>query len=78
MCQLNCVTPAPLLSLVEKMGKILPKGFPSDYQVLFANSGAEAIENSIKVARTVTGRQTIIVFQSEEQGNQRCACVQPD
>jgi 4-aminobutyrate aminotransferase len=66
--QVNCVTPPALLTLVDKIGKILPPGFPSDYQVLFANSGAEAIENSIKVARTVTGRQTVIVFQGGFHG----------
>jgi len=56
------------VSLVEKMGKILPPGFPSDYQVLFANSGAESVENAIKVARTATGRQTVIVFQGGFHG----------
>jgi 4-aminobutyrate aminotransferase-like enzyme len=50
------------------MGKILPPGFPSDYQVLFANSGAESIENAIKVARAATGRQTVIVFKGGFHG----------
>lgn len=66
--QVNCVTSEPLLSLVAKMGKILPPGFPADYQCLFANSGAEAIENSVKVARTVTGRPSVIVFQGGFHG----------
>jgi len=66
--QLNCVTPPVMVSLVEKIGKILPPGFPSDYQVLFANSGAESIENAVKVARTATGRQTVIVFKGGFHG----------
>jgi 4-aminobutyrate aminotransferase len=66
--QANCVSAPALLSLTEKIGQILPPGFSPDYQVLFANSGAESIENSIKVARTVTGRTTVIVFQGGFHG----------
>jgi 4-aminobutyrate aminotransferase len=66
--QANCVSNDELLSLTHNMGKVLPKGFPADYQVLFSNSGAEAVENSIKIARTATGRQTVIVFQGGFHG----------
>lgn len=66
--QANCVSSPALLSLTENIGRILPPGFPADYQVLFANSGAESIENAIKVARTATGRQTVIVFQGGFHG----------
>lgn len=66
--QANCVTPPALVTLTKQIGKILPPGFPADYQLLFANSGAESIENSIKVARTVTGKQTVIVFQGGFHG----------
>lgn len=66
--QANCVSSPALIDLTKNIGRILPPGFPSDYQVLFANSGAESIENAIKVARTATGRQTVIVFQGGFHG----------
>lgn len=66
--QVNCVTSQPILELAAKLGSILPKGFDPDYQVLFSNSGAEAVENAVKLARTATKRQTIIVFQGGFHG----------
>ena len=65
--QVNCYTSQPLLALSSKLGSILPPHFPP-YQVLFSNSGAEAVENAIKLARVATGRQTVIVFQGGFHG----------
>ena len=66
--QVNCYTSQPLLTLASHLAHILPPTFPRTYQVLFSNSGAEAIENAIKLARTATGRQTVIVFQGGFHG----------
>ena len=66
--QINCYTSQPILRLADKLGSLLPPSFPRPYQVLFSNSGAEAIENAVKLARVVTKRQTIIVFQGGFHG----------
>ena len=66
--QINCYTSQPILTLADKLGSLLPPSFPRPYQVLFSNSGAEAIENAVKLARVVTKRQTIIVFQGGFHG----------
>jgi len=66
--QANCLNSPKYIELAERIGEILPPGFAKDYQVLFSNSGAEAVENAVKVARTATGRQTVIVFQGGFHG----------
>jgi 4-aminobutyrate aminotransferase len=66
--QVNCVSSPPMLELVKKFKPHLPAPMQEDYQILFSNSGAESIENSIKLARMVTGRQTVIVFQGGFHG----------
>ncbi len=42
--------------------------FPSIELMRFANSGTEAIASSIRLARTVTGREKIIVFEGHYHG----------
>ena len=66
--QVNCYSSPTLLSLASRIGALLPPGFPSDYQVLFSNSGAESVENAIKLARVATRRQTVVVFQGGFHG----------
>jgi 4-aminobutyrate aminotransferase/(S)-3-amino-2-methylpropionate transaminase len=39
-----------------------------DLQVLFVNSGAEAVENAIKIARHATGRTAVIAFDGSFHG----------
>ena len=56
----------PYLRLAQKLTEVTPGNFPK--QVLFANSGAEAVENSIKVARTYTGKRGIITFEHAFHG----------
>src|SRR5262249_18706476 len=46
--------------LAEKVSAIAPFGGPA--RSFFGNSGTEAIEASIKLARYATGRQSIIAF----------------
>jgi 4-aminobutyrate aminotransferase/(S)-3-amino-2-methylpropionate transaminase len=45
--------------------KVAPGG---DRQVLFLNSGAEAVENAVKIARHATGRPAIIAFDGSFHG----------
>lgn len=54
------------LRLAEKLCAITPGSFPK--MAVFANSGAEAVENSVKVARHYTGRPAIICFENAFHG----------
>ncbi len=63
--QVNIVYTRPLLELVEELRTILP---PSIDSFFFSNSGAEALEGSMKLARQATGRTNIIVFQGSFHG----------
>ena len=63
--QANIVIHKPMLQLIEELRQILP---PSLDSYFFANSGAEAVENAIKIARVATGRQNIIVFSGSFHG----------
>jgi 4-aminobutyrate aminotransferase len=49
-----------LVALAEKLAEISPGSLPR--RVSFGNSGAEAIEGCIKLARYATGREKIIAF----------------
>ena len=55
----------PLLQLVERLGEVLPAGLDS---VFFANSGSEAVEASIRLARHATGRPNIVAFHGAFHG----------
>lgn len=56
----------PYLRLVEKLCKLTPGDFPK--MAMLANSGAEAVENAIKVARYHTGRPAVIAFETGFHG----------
>jgi len=49
-----------MVTLAEKLGEIAPGGV--ERRVSFGNSGAEAVEGCIKLARWSTGRDKIIAF----------------
>jgi 4-aminobutyrate aminotransferase/(S)-3-amino-2-methylpropionate transaminase len=55
----------PYLALAERLAKILPQGLK---QSIFVNSGAEAVENAVKIARAATKRRGIIAFQNAFHG----------
>jgi 4-aminobutyrate aminotransferase len=55
----------PNVALAEALVGIAPAGLE---MLFFGNSGAEAIEGSIKLARQVTGRESIIVFRGGFHG----------
>ncbi|RSN52012.1 aspartate aminotransferase family protein [Actinomadura sp. WAC 06369] len=63
--QYTTVMHRPLLRLVEALGGVLPSGLDS---VFFLNSGSEAVEASIRLARHATGRQNIVVFHGSFHG----------
>jgi 4-aminobutyrate aminotransferase/(S)-3-amino-2-methylpropionate transaminase len=56
----------PYIDLAERITGIVPGNFPK--KALFLNSGAEAVENAIKIARYATGRQAIISFENAFHG----------
>lgn len=49
------------ITLAEKINEKVPG--TSEKKTMFANSGAEAIENAVKIARKVTGRSKVISFE---------------
>lgn len=53
--------------LAEKLAKIFPGG-KKKRQVFYGNSGAEANEAALKLARYATGRQRIIAYRSSFHG----------
>ncbi|KAI0949251.1 hypothetical protein AcW1_008920 [Taiwanofungus camphoratus] len=56
----------PYLQLIEKLLPVMPD--PSLDSFFFWNSGSEAIEAAIKMARAITGRQNIITMQGGYHG----------
>jgi 4-aminobutyrate aminotransferase/(S)-3-amino-2-methylpropionate transaminase len=54
------------LRLAEKLNRLAPGDSPK--RTFFLNSGAEAVENAIKVARYATGRSAIIAFEDGFHG----------
>ena len=63
----NIVTHEGYVTLAEKMCALAPvKG--AQKKAFFANSGAEADENAVKIAKAYTGRPNIIVFSGAFHG----------
>jgi 4-aminobutyrate aminotransferase len=58
--QQNTAFHAPMLRVIEGLRKVVPSELGSFF---FANSGAEAVESAIKLARQATKKPNIIVFQ---------------
>lgn len=54
------------VTLAEKLCKKTPGDFPK--AVMFANSGAEAVENAVKIARYYTQKDGIIAFDNAFHG----------
>jgi 4-aminobutyrate aminotransferase/(S)-3-amino-2-methylpropionate transaminase len=55
-----------LVELAEKLCSVTPGTFPK--KALFINSGAEAVENAIKIARYYTKRIAVIAFENGFHG----------
>jgi 4-aminobutyrate aminotransferase len=63
--QVNIIYHRPLLDLVEELRTVVPEELDSFF---FSNSGAEAVEGAVKLARHATGRPNIIVLQGSFHG----------
>ena len=56
----------PYVELAKKLNQITPGNFPK--KTMLVNSGAEAVENAVKIARHATGRQATIAFEDAYHG----------
>lgn len=56
----------PYVALAEKLTQRAPGSFPK--KVMFANSGAEAVENAVKIARKYTGKPMVVSLESAFHG----------
>lgn len=63
--QYTTVMHRPLLDLTERLGEVLPPGLD---RLFYLNSGSEAVEASVRLARQATGRSTIIAFHGGFHG----------
>ena len=52
--------------LAERLNEVTPGNFPK--KTLLVNTGAEAVENAVKIARAATGRPGIIAFEDAFHG----------
>ena len=66
--QQNILYHEPGLRLYDRLPDLLPGG---PYQAFLSNSGAEAIEASVKLARVATGRPAIIAFLERKWQRER-------
>lgn len=65
----TCFMVAPYegyVEVCERLAALTPGGFPK--ASVLVNSGAEAVENAVKIARRATGRQAIVVFDHAYHG----------
>ncbi|HEX6399107.1 MAG TPA: 4-aminobutyrate--2-oxoglutarate transaminase [Actinomycetota bacterium] len=56
----------PYIELAERLNRLTPGDHPK--KTMFANSGAEAVENAVKIARKHTGRSAIVAFDHAFHG----------
>lgn len=56
----------PYVALAELLNEVVPGDFPK--KTILANSGGEAVENAVNIARYVTGRSGILVFEGAYHG----------
>ena len=56
----------PYIQLAERLNAIAP--IEGEARTMFANSGAEAVENAVKIARYATGRSAIVTFDHAFHG----------
>jgi len=56
----------PYIELAKRLNEVTPGDFPK--KTMLVNSGAEAVENAVKIARYATKRQSIIAFENAFHG----------
>lgn len=62
----HVATYEPYVALCEKLIELFPHG--PETRAMLVNSGAEAVENAIKIARQATGRPAVIAFSEGFHG----------
>jgi 4-aminobutyrate aminotransferase/(S)-3-amino-2-methylpropionate transaminase len=65
-CSFNVASYDLYTRLAEKLATLFPHGEAT--KVMLTNSGAESVENAIKIARQATGRQAIICYEGAFHG----------
>ncbi|MCB9688249.1 MAG: aspartate aminotransferase family protein [Alphaproteobacteria bacterium] len=63
---IHIATYEPYVALCERLVALLPHGGPT--KAMLVNSGAEAVENAVKIARQATGRSGILCFTGAFHG----------
>jgi len=64
----TCVMVTPYASVVELAERIIQAAPIEDARAIFVSTGAEAVENAIKIARVATGRTGVIAFSGGFHG----------
>ncbi|MFC2063118.1 aspartate aminotransferase family protein [Chloroflexota bacterium] len=67
----NVLMYEPYVQLAKKLTEITPGGFTK--QVLLKNSGAEAVDDAVKIARAYSGKKGIICFEGSYHGRTQLA-----
>ncbi|HQV39299.1 MAG: aspartate aminotransferase family protein [Flavobacteriales bacterium] len=62
----NVASYEPYIALCEKLNTILPHGKAT--KTMLVSTGAEAVENAVKIARQATGRQGVLCFTDAFHG----------
>ncbi len=63
---IHVATYEPYVELCERLNELFPHGGPT--KTMLVNTGAEAVENAIKIARQATGRQAIFCYTGAFHG----------
>jgi 4-aminobutyrate aminotransferase len=63
--QVNILYHTPLFRLADALREVMPPGLDTFF---FSNSGAEAVEGAVKLARHAADRSNVIVFQGSFHG----------
>ncbi|HKZ24730.1 MAG TPA: 4-aminobutyrate--2-oxoglutarate transaminase [Acidimicrobiia bacterium] len=65
MCAI-VATYEPYVEVAEALNRVTPGAFPK--KTYLVNTGAEAVEGAVKLARYYTGRQAVVVFEGAYHG----------
>lgn len=57
----------PYVEVCRRLSELSPCG-PGEQRSTLVNSGAEAVENAVKIARAATGRPAVVVFENAFHG----------
>jgi 4-aminobutyrate aminotransferase / (S)-3-amino-2-methylpropionate transaminase / 5-aminovalerate transaminase len=58
----------PYVEVCRRLSELYPGGSAGEYKSVLVNSGAEAVENAVKIARAATGRPAVIAFDRAFHG----------